>query len=130
MKLIKPDNISIGDNVHIQPNCGIYGQGGGVQIGNGTILAHEVQIFSRNHLYDAPDLKYLPYDERFVEKKVIIGNYVWIDANVIILPGVNIGDGAVVRKGSVVTKDVSNCSVIGGNPARIIKYIDIENLRN
>lgn len=55
-------------------------------------------------------------------KSVYIGNDVWIGANVIILPGVKIGDGAVLAAGAVITKDVDDYAVVGGIPARIIKY--------
>lgn len=103
-------------------DCKLFGEGGGISIGTGSILSHQVQIFSRNHLYDSIDLKYIPYDNRFISKKVTIGKYVWIGANAIILPGVNIGDGAVIGAGSVVTKDVPKYAIVGGNPAKIIKY--------
>ena len=52
---------------------------------------------------------------------VIIGNDVWIGANVVVLPGVTIGDGAVLAAGAVVTKDVPPYTIVGGNPAKIIK---------
>ncbi len=75
-------------------------------------------------MYDAPDLRFLPYDERFQEKKVVIGRYVWIGANAMIMAGVNIGDGAVIAAGAVVVKDVPSCAVVGGNPAKVLKYRD------
>lgn len=124
VKIFSPERVKIDDFVHIQMNCTLFADGGGIEIGEGTILAHEVQILARNHCYDAPDLKYVPYDERFDEKPVKIGRYVWIGARVIILPGVTVGDGAVIAAGSVVTKDVPECAVVGGNPAKIIKYRD------
>lgn len=114
--------ISIGNNCHIQMNCKLFGSGGGIEIGDGTILSHDIQIFARNHNYDSEDLRLLPYDERNVHKKVIIGQNVWVGARTTILPGVTIGDGAVVGAGSVVTKDIPPCAVVGGNPARVIKY--------
>lgn len=118
-----PENITIGDYVHIQPGCKFFG-GGGIEIGKGTIFAHDIQILSQNHMYDAEDLKYLPYDERIVDKTVHIGDYVWIGARALIIPGIIIGDGAVIAAGAVVTKDVPRCAVVGGNPARIVKYRD------
>ena len=57
-----------------------------------------------------------------VSNSVKIGNDVWIGANVCILPGVNIGDGAVLAAGAIVTKDVLPYVVVGGVPAKIIKY--------
>ena len=118
--------IEINDYVHIQMDCKLWGQGGGISIDEGTILAHEVQIFSRNHLYDAEDLQSVPYDTRFVEKPVTIGKCVWIGANSLVLPGVDIGDGAVIAAGSVVTKNVPKGAVVGGNPAKILKYRNLE----
>ncbi|MBR2924117.1 MAG: acyltransferase [Clostridia bacterium] len=113
--------ISIGDYVHIQPNCCFYG-GGRIEIGNGCIFAHDVQVLSQNHLYDAEDLEYIPYDTRFIDGAVMIGEYVWVGARVTILPGVNIGKGAVIGAGAVVTKDIPAYAVAAGNPCKIIKY--------
>ena len=64
----------------------------------------------------------IPYDKRMITKEVVIGENVWIGTNVIILPGVTIGEGAVVGAGAVVSKDVPPCAVVGGNPAKILKY--------
>ena len=119
-----PENIRISDYVHIQPGCQFYGEGGGINIGRGTIFAHDVQIFARNHMYDAADLQYVPYDRRFVNKTVNIGEYVWVGARTIILPGVSIGRGVVIGAGSVVSSDIPDYAVVGGNPAKIIKYRD------
>ena len=116
-------NISLHDYVNIQPRCGLHG-GGEIEIGKGTILAHEVQIFTQNHNYNSDDLEYLPYDKRNVSKKVTIGDYVWIGARTTILPGVKIGNGAVIGAGSVVTRDVPEMAVAEGNPAVVLKYRD------
>lgn len=64
------------------------------------------------------------YEDSAVRKNesIVIGNDVWIGANVIILPGVTIGDGAVLAAGAIVTKDVDCYEVVGGNPARHIRY--------
>lgn len=65
-----------------------------------------------------------PYENSALRdnKPVIIGNDVWIGANVIILPGVHIGDGAVLAAGAVVTKDVDDYAIVGGIPAKVIRY--------
>ncbi len=65
-----------------------------------------------------------PYENSALRnnKPVIIGNDVWIGANVIILPGVHIGDGAVLAAGAVVTKDVDDYAIVGGVPAKVIRY--------
>lgn len=55
-------------------------------------------------------------------KGVEIGNDVWIGTRVIILPGVKIGDSSIIGAGAVVTKDVPSYTIVGGNPAKILKY--------
>ena len=94
-------DVSIGDNVFIAPNVGIYTAG------------HPLDVEQRN-----AGLEYA-YPIR-------IGNNVWIGGNVVILPGVSIGDGAVIGAGSVVTKDIPAHTVAVGNPCREIKKIKNE----
>lgn len=66
----------------------------------------------------------IPYDHRYIEKAVVIGDYCWIGARSSIMPGVTIGKGVVVAACSVVTKDVPDYAVVGGNPAKILKFRD------
>lgn len=123
-----PECIEFGSNIMMRCGCEIYGAGG-VVIGDGTIMAHGVQIISANHNYDSDNLEYLPFDEKWMFKQVIIGKYVWIGANAMVLPGVNIGDGAVIAAGSVVVKDVPPFAVVGGNPAKVLKYRNEDTFR-
>lgn len=108
--------IEIGSNSGIGTNCRIAGP---LSIGDDVMIAPNVSIYTRNHetenIYRPMRLQTAPL------KKVSIGNDVWIGANAIILPGVSIGNGCIVGAGAVVTKDVPNYSVVGGNPAKIIK---------
>ena len=118
-------NIEIGNHVYIGPEAYIFAQGG-LSIGSGTIIGPRVTIMTSNHNYDSPDLLSIPYDGKNLMKKVTIGENVWIGANVSIVPGVTIGEGAVIAMGAVVTKDVPPLAVVGGNPAKVIKYRDKE----
>lgn len=61
-------------------------------------------------------------EKNMEEERITIGNDVWIGANVVILPGIKIGDGAVLAAGAVVTRDVDPYAVVGGVPAKVIKY--------
>ena len=97
---------------------------GGVTIGDYFHTGRGLTIFSSNHDYDKGDK--IPYGDEDILKPVVIGNWVWCGANVTIVPGVTIGDGAVIGSGAVVTKDIPECAVVGGNPAKIIKYRDKE----
>jgi len=96
--------------------------GGGVTIGKYFHPGRGLLIYSTNHDYDGGEA--IPYGERVIRKAVTVGDFVWCGANVTLLPGVNIGEGAVIGAGSVVTKDIPAYAVAGGNPARVIKYRD------
>lgn len=96
---------------------------GGVKIGKYFHTGRGLTIFSTNHNYERATL--IPYDEKSIDKPVVISDFVWCGANVTIVPGVTIGEGAVIGAGAIVTKDVPECAVVGGNPAKILKYRDV-----
>ena len=112
------NNISIGENVSIWPMCYIECSGG-ISIGNNVAIAHGVTIMSEEHIYSRTDIPIKDQGLRF--RKVTIGNDVWIGAHSVILAGVNIGDGAIIGAGAVVTNDVMSNTVVAGIPARLIK---------
>lgn len=116
-----PNKLHIGSNTWVGENFFARCEGG-VTIGSGVIISRGVEIWSANHNYDSDDLQSLPYDRRFVMKPVRIEDNVWIGSRVIIVPGVSIGEGAVIGAGAVVSHDVPPCAVVGGNPAKVIKY--------
>lgn len=62
-----------------------------------------MEIITRNHNYDSHDLKFIPYDTLYINKPVVIKENVWIGSHVYILPGITIGEGAVIGMGSVLT---------------------------
>jgi len=80
----------------------------------------ELLIFTSNHRTDRLDIP-MGGQGMTESRTVVIGNDVWIGARVIILPGVHIGNGAVIGAGAVVTKDVPDYEIWGGNPARFLK---------
>lgn len=77
-----------------------------------------------SHDYDNGDA--IPYGSSYVSKHVIIDDFVWFGSDVTISGNVHIGEGAIIAIGSVVVKDVPPYAIVGGNPAKIIKYRDIE----
>ena len=109
-------NITVGKNVFIKSGCCFQDQGG-IEIGDGTLIGHQVVIATINH-----DLHPQCRADMFLEA-VKIGKNVWIGAHATILQGVTIGDNAVVAAGAVVTKDVPANTVVGGVPAKIIKQL-------
>jgi acetyltransferase-like isoleucine patch superfamily enzyme len=100
---------------------------GGVSIGRYFHTGRGLTIFSLNHNYNS-DIS-IPYDDFDLIKPVVIKDFVWCGANVTIVPGVTIGEGVVIAGGTVVTKDVPDYAIIGGNPHKIIKYRDIDKFK-
>lgn len=96
---------------------------GGVKIGKFCHTAKGLTIFSTNHNWRSVEM--IPYDSLSISKPVIIGDAVWLGANVTILPGVKIGDGAIVAAGSVVITNILEGELHGGNPARLIGTRDM-----
>jgi acetyltransferase-like isoleucine patch superfamily enzyme len=92
---------------------------GGVTIGDRTLVGYSTHILSSNHRI--PMFPGKIFDAGHEKKQVTIGQDVWIGANCIILPGVEIGSGSVVAAGSVVTKSFPSGVIVAGVPARIIK---------
>ena len=100
---------------------------GGVRIGRYFHAGRGLTIFSTNHNYRS-DRK-IPYDERDIPGPVVIEDCVWVGANVSIVPGVTIGEGAIVAMGAVVTRDVPAGAVVAGNPARVVGQRDMVTYR-
>lgn len=117
-----PSKISIGDNSFINHYCAFYGsslQGVEIVIGNNVALGPHVKILTATHDYSDFYLK-------DVAATVVVGDNVWVGGGSIILPGVTLGEGAVIGAGSVVTKDVEPYMIAVGNPARVIKARDVK----
>lgn len=110
-------NISIGKNVFINSGCHFQDQGG-IEIGDGCLIGHNVVLATINHdLY--------PENNRINHYAPIkLGKSVWVGSNSTILPGVTVGDWAVVAAGAVVTRDVPPLTIVGGVPAKVIRVID------
>ena len=110
-------NIHLGKNVFINSGCHFQDQGG-IYIGDGTFIGHNVILATLNH-----DLNPNSRGDMW-PKPIHLGKKVWIGSGAIVLPGVTIGDNSVIAAGSVVTKNVPENSVYGGNPAKLIKKIE------
>lgn len=117
--------VIIGNNASFN-GCKIIGTGN-VTIGNYFHSGQDIVIITSNHNYEPAES--IPYDQKRIEKPVIIKDFVWLGHGIIILPGVTIGEGAIVGAGAVVAKDVPDYAIVGGNPAKVIKYRDIEAFR-
>jgi len=111
------ERCSIGDGAAISASCTINAIGG-FQLGLYSGIASGCVIFTTEHRFMGAES--LPFDLIRQIKPVIIGDYVWIGARVLIHPGVRIGDGAIVGMGSVVNADVPPLAIVSGNPAKVI----------
>ncbi len=109
-------NIHLGKGVFINAGCKFQDQGG-IWIGDGAQIGHNTVLATLNH-------GLLPEERHdLIPKPIHIGKNVWIGSNSTILPGVTIGDNAVIGAGSVVTKDIPENMVSVGSPARVINSI-------
>ncbi len=107
------DNVQIGHHTNINYGCMLDGRGGRITIGNYVDVAPEVNIWTLEHNLSDPNFGTNSGD-------VTIDDYAWIANRAILLPGVHIGEGAVVAAGAVVTRDVEAYTVVGGIPAKPI----------
>ena len=109
-------NIHFGNNVFVNSGCRFQDQGG-IWIGDNTLIGHNAVLATLNHDPDPAKRGNL------IPSRIVIGRDVWLGANVTVLPGVTIGDCAIIAAGAVVTKDVPPNTVVGGVPAKVIKTI-------
>jgi maltose O-acetyltransferase len=111
-------NISIGDHSMLGQDS-IIGSAAEVVIGNDVLMGPEVLIYTSNH---GMELGVPMRLQPLRSAPVHIGNDVWIGARCVILPDVTIGDGAVLAAGAVVTRNIPANAIVGGVPAKILKY--------
>ena len=112
------EEIEIGDFSGLGVGCRVPGN---VKIGSNVMMGPKVVVLGQNHRYDRVDIP-MQMQGNIKARRVVIGDDVWLGTCVIILPGIEIGQGAVIGAGSVVTKDIPPYSVCAGNPARLIRY--------
>lgn len=114
-------NTYLGDHVNFN---GLKINGiGTVKIGSYFHSGIDCLLISSNHNFEGEKI---PYDNTHIKKDIIIGDFVWLGSKVIILGGVSIGEGAIVQAGALVIKDVPPYSIVGGNPAKVIKMRNVE----
>lgn len=111
-------NINVGKNVFINSGCRFQDQGG-ITIGDGVLIGHNVVLATLNHDID-PNKRSTMHPA-----PITIGKNVWIGSNATIVPGVEIGDGAIIAAGAVVTQNVLPNVIVGGVPAKVLKKIEI-----
>ena len=100
--------------------------GGKIKIGDYFHSGVDCMIISGNHNYEGTEI---PYDSTTIYKTIEIGDFVWFGNRVIVVGNVKIGKGAIIAAGSVVCNDVPEYAIVGGNPAKILKYRNIEHFK-
>lgn len=108
-----PGGIVIGENCIVGDTAFLDGRDG-ITLGRNVNIGSHVSIYTRQHAVDSPT-----FEE--IGGPVVVGDYAWIASHAVVLPGVTIGEGAVVAAAAVVTKDVAPYTLVGGNPARYIR---------
>jgi acetyltransferase-like isoleucine patch superfamily enzyme len=127
-------NIKIGNSCYIGMGTRIW-SGESVTIGNNVLISHNVSIVDTN----AHEMNHLERAERYedlisngpwktkgnvITSAIVINDYAWISFGATVLKGVTVGKGAIVSAGAVVTKDVPDFTIVAGNPATIVRYLD------
>jgi len=110
-------NISVGRNVFVNQNCTFYDLGG-LDIGDDVMIGPNVSLITTGHPIEPSQRRAF-----VIAKPIVIERNVWIAAGATIIGGVTVGENSVVAAGSVVTKDVPPNTLVGGNPARVIRSI-------
>jgi maltose O-acetyltransferase len=117
VKIMSPQNVEIGNDVRINSDSKIAGQRG-IKIGNHVRISYNVNLVTENHEYR----ERRPISEQsYYGGPIIVGDDVWLGANVVVMPRIKIGSGAIVGANAVVTKDVKSNTIVGGVPAKFIK---------
>lgn len=114
-----PSRLCIGKHCLVQSDCILHSMGG-IHIGDYVGIGSKSILVSFAHNYLRPE--YLPYDNVITLKPIIIRDFVWIGFAANIMPGVEIGEGAIVAMGATVIKNIPPLAVVAGNPAEIVGY--------
>jgi len=111
-------DVTIGERVQFGQNCRIQCD---VQFGNSILIASNVAFVGKDDHNTKEVGKTIWNSGRGDSYKTYVGNDVWIGHGAIIIAGIKVGDGSIIAAGSVVTKDVEPCTIVGGNPAKFVK---------
>ena len=117
------ENIKFSGYSYVGPQAFWSGKGG-IEIGNNVIFGPKTTIWTYNHNYKSD--KFIPYFNDDILEKVVVEDNVWVGLGAILMPGITISEGAIIGAGAVVTKDVPQYAIVGGNPFQIIGYRDKE----
>lgn len=118
IKELEGAKLQIGENCFFNHNCSIT-CAKDIKIGNGCNFANNIVIVDHDHKVSLSGV-----EKDLICEPIVIGNSVWIGANVTILKGVKIGDGAVIAANSVVRKDVISHTMVAGVPAKLVKELE------
>jgi maltose O-acetyltransferase len=124
IKIMGPAGIRIKDHAHITSSVTLDGRGG-LEIGCFTQIGFESVVLTSTHNFCALDKPII--QQGMVSAPVTIGDDVWVGARVMILPGVSIGNKVIIGAMSLVTKDIPDYAIVGGIPARLIRFRNTKN---
>src|SRR5574340_497761 len=118
-----PQRMIVGDGTWVGGDCAIDATGG-LKIGRYCAVASRTTILTVDHQFRGAES--IPWGQTRALGPVVIEDYAWVGMNAAILPGVTIGEGAIIGLGAVVAKDVPPRAIVVGNPARVVGYREEE----
>lgn len=117
--IFNPKMVSIGDNCYLGTGVQLYAWNERIIIGNNVLIAAGVKMITRKHKFTSMDVPIS--NQGYTNAPILIGDNVWIGFQVIILPGVKIGENSIIGAGAVITHDVERNTIVAGVPARPIQ---------
>lgn len=121
-RLRRPECIHVGDDVIIGQGTRLMGYSqAGIYIGNHVMFAQEIFATTVGHFFDGEIHQPPAFETTGTYGEIHVGDWAWIGARATLLPGVRVGEGAVVAAGAVVARDVPPWTIVGGVPAKVIK---------
>lgn len=118
VEVLSPEQLHLRGSVHVGAGTVLHAAGG-IELGAGVVISYHCVLWTINHDYNGDCL---PFGLARLRRPIVLGDYVWLGRNVLVAPGSQIGEGAIVAMGAVVSGQVPPLAIVAGNPARVVRF--------